>query len=196
VEAMPTQPGRIALFRSAGFEPVRRFAVMHRAIDDDVPLEPLPPELLGCVWQPEFDEAARVAHNEAFADHWGSEPVSAERWRHLGSGGPGFRADLSFVALTPAREVAGYVVSSAPPGMQTERPSAWIGMVGVRREHRRRGLAAALLTRSLAAMRAAGFAVAGLDVDADNATGAVRLYERLGFQVVREQLIYSKAFDG
>ena len=31
-------------------------------------------------WSDELDEAVRLAHNEAFADHWGSEPRTAQEW--------------------------------------------------------------------------------------------------------------------
>ena len=191
-EALPWQAGRIALFASEGFEHVRSFTVMHRPIDGPVELAPLAPGLTASDWRPDLDESARLAHNDAFLDHWGSEPVGAERWRHLGPAAPGFRADFSSLALDAGGTVVGYVLSAAPPGMQHERPTAWIGTVGVRRDHRRRGVAAALLTRSIAAMAAAGFRAVGLDVDAENPTGAVGIYERLGFREVRRQLIYSK----
>lgn len=193
VDALPHQVGRIALFAAEGFEPVRSFAVMHRPLDIAVALEPLPAGLTAVDWGLHVDDAARHAHNEAFTDHWGSEPVSPERWGHLARSAPGFRGDLSSLAVTPEGEVAGYVLCAAPPGMQSNRPTAWIGTVGVRRSHRRRGIAAALLTRSMAAMQRAGFEVVGLDVDAENPTGAVRVYERLGFATVREQRIFSRS---
>lgn len=193
VEALPGQTGRLTLLHSEGFEHVRSFTVMHRPIAGEVAVKPLPPGLAATDWRPDLDESARHAHNEAFLDHWASEPVGAERWRHLGGDSPGFRADCSSLAVDAAGDVVGYVLSAAPPGMQHERPTAWIGTVGVRRDHRRQGIAAALLTRSIAAMRAAGFEVVGLDVDADNPTGARRLYERLGFREDRRQLIYSRS---
>ncbi|MDO5628869.1 MAG: GNAT family N-acetyltransferase, partial [Mobilicoccus sp.] len=33
----------------------------------------------------EHEEAVRLAHNAAFADHWGSTPSSPERWRDFWS---------------------------------------------------------------------------------------------------------------
>jgi ribosomal protein S18 acetylase RimI-like enzyme len=195
VDALPHQADRIALFASEGFRPVRSFVVMHRPLEDAIPAAPLPAALTAVDWRADLDGSARDAHNEAFTDHWGSEPVSAERWSHLASSAPGFRGDLSSLAVTPDGEIAGYVLCAAPPGMQAQRPTAWIGTVGVRRRHRRHGVAAALLTRSMTAMQRAGFEVAGLDVDAENPTGAVRVYERLGFATIREQRIFSRTVE-
>jgi mycothiol synthase len=64
--------------------------------------------------------------------------------------------------------------------------------VSVRRPWRRRGLAKALLSRSLVAARDAGYTSAGFDVDAENPTGALGLYESLGFQSERRQIAYRK----
>ena len=193
VEAFGWQAGRLALLKAEGFEHHRSFLVMHRPIDAPVEVTPLTADLEARDWEPALDEAARTAHNDAFRDHWRSEPVGAERWRHLGPDAPGFLASCSSIAVTASGDVAGYVICSAPPGMQREQRTAWIGTVGVRRDARGRGVASALLTRSIAAMRAQGFERVGLDVDADNPTGAVRLYERLGFTESRRQLVYSKA---
>ncbi|HEV7848520.1 MAG TPA: hypothetical protein VGO88_04260 [Mycetocola sp.] len=42
----------------------------------------------------EWFEAARVAKNDAFRDHWGSQPTLEERWGQF-TGSPQFRPDLS-----------------------------------------------------------------------------------------------------
>ncbi|MBM4408624.1 MAG: GNAT family N-acetyltransferase [Chloroflexi bacterium] len=195
VEALPDQAGRIALLESEGFLHVRSFTVMERPIERPIEVAPLEPGLTAVDWRADLDEGARLAHNDAFLDHWGSEPVGPDRWRHLGAAAPGFRADCSSLAIDEDGDVVGYVLSSAPPGMQAERRTAWIGTVGVRWGGRGRGVATALLTRSLAAMQAAGFQLAWLYVDAENPTGAVRVYERLGFREARRQLIYSKSLS-
>ncbi|HEX7399660.1 MAG TPA: GNAT family N-acetyltransferase, partial [Candidatus Limnocylindrales bacterium] len=133
-----------------------------------------------------FAELVRDAHNAAFADHWSSEPVRAEDWERDFVGEPHFRADLSFVALA-GDEVAGYSVNycSEADWAVSDVRDAWIGQLGVRRAWRGRGLATALLVRSMEAFRAAGMEAASLGVDAENPTGAVGLYERLGFAVNR-----------
>jgi mycothiol synthase len=73
------------------------------------------------------------------------------------------------------------------------RRLGWLGTIGVRRGYRRRGLASALIARSLAGFRDAGAAEAGLDVDLENPSGAPRVYGALGFGVTRRSTIYVKS---
>ena len=57
---------------------------------------------------------------------------------------------------------------------------------------RGRGLARALLVRSLALLKDHGMQEAALNVDTANAHGALGLYESVGFQVVQRNTTYSK----
>jgi ribosomal protein S18 acetylase RimI-like enzyme len=68
----------------------------------------------------------------------------------------------------------------------------WLQHVSVRRPWRRRGLAAALIAESLRALRDRGLAEAALGVDAENTTGALRLYESLGFRRHRTGVSFRK----
>lgn len=63
-----------ALFRDAGYRIVRYYNEMHRPLKDGFP-EPVLADGLEIVgFGPELHETVRLAHNEAFQDHWGSEP--------------------------------------------------------------------------------------------------------------------------
>lgn len=64
--------------------------------------------------------------------------------------------------------------------------------VFVRQPWRRRGLARALVTRSLAILRDREMTSAGLSVDADNANEALRLYVEAGFVVESRAVAYRK----
>lgn len=90
----------------------------------------------------------------------------------------GFRAELSPLAFDDA-DIVGYVLSYAGPGPER----LYIGRVGVARPWWRRGVAGGLLVRMFEAARAAGRTTAALGVDADGPTGAVGVYERVGFSV-------------
>jgi ribosomal protein S18 acetylase RimI-like enzyme len=61
--------------------------------------------------------------------------------------------------------------------------SGWLKDLAVRESERGLGLGAALVCTGLAEFRRRGVARVGLKVDAENPTGARRLYERLGFTV-------------
>src|SRR5665811_632688 len=80
-------------------------------------------------------------------------------------------------------EVAGSVITTVPVEENEHhgRSRVYVSGVSVRRPWRRRGLARALLARSLVAARDAGFTSASLGVDTDSPTGANTLYQSLGF---------------
>jgi len=62
----------------------------------------------------------------------------------------------------------------------------------VRREWRGRGIAKALISRSLKVVRDNGMDAATLDVDVQNPSRALRLYESLGYRMCREFTFYRK----
>jgi ribosomal protein S18 acetylase RimI-like enzyme len=68
----------------------------------------------------------------------------------------------------------------------------WIGAIGVREHWRRRGLGLALLRHGFAELYRRGEHVIGLGVDAENPTGATRLYERAGMRVAWSAALYEK----
>lgn len=178
------------LYAAAGFSPVRWYTTMRRALSEALPDAPVPDGLRVVPWADGLNEAVRVAHNEAFADHWGSEPLSVEAWGHPDAH---FDGGWSFVALTADDEVAGYVISGRYP---QDWPvlgysCGFTDILGVRRPWRGQGLAAALLVTAMRAYLADGMAYALLRVDTDNPTGAVGLYERLGYEAAHGYVLYS-----
>ena len=140
-------------------------------------------------------EAVWLARNDAFRDHWGSQPATEQNWNETVSRST-FRPDLSFVAIAPDGQITGFVLSEVkeedfePQGFS----SAYIDLVGVPRAFRGRGIAPALLTRALEAIAAAGLEMAVLDVDAESPTGALGLYAHLGFTEASRSLQLNKEF--
>jgi len=98
------------------------------------------------------------------------------------------RSDLSFVALDGTHPCA-YVLSEVVT--REGRSVGWIWLLGVDPSYRRKGLAAALLTRVLTAFQREGLPEAGLWVDEAN-TAARTLYDRLGFRVRSHLTTYAK----
>lgn len=188
------QPGDIALLEAAGFEPRRWFFEMVRPTLDDLP-EPALPD--GLEIRPIDRSMARQvwdADIEAFQDHWGGfdgSPEHLQRWLD----NP--RTDLSiWIIAFDGDEVAGGVINAIDPeqnkALGIER--GWLGSVFTRRAWRRRGLATALIARSLHVLRERGLTSAGLGVDADNPSGALGLYEGLGFEVDMRSTAWRKPF--
>lgn len=187
----------VALHEAVGFRPARWYFDMRRDLR-----EPLPdmPDLGGLRIEPyvaAMAEPVRLIHNEAFADHWGSEPLPPEIWGRDFVGDPFFRGDLSFVVLD-GEEIAGYAVNyvSEADWEATGVREGWVGQLGVRRTWRKRGLATALLVRSMEAFRAADLEAATLGVDAENPTGALGVYERVGFRPIRRTIRMQRPYGG
>jgi ribosomal protein S18 acetylase RimI-like enzyme len=70
--------------------------------------------------------------------------------------------------------------------------SGFVKDVAVGPSWRRRGLGEALLRHAFAEFRARGHTEVSLKVDADNPTGAVRLYERVGMHVERRLELWAR----
>ena len=68
--------------------------------------------------------------------------------------------------------------------------AGWVGGLGTVPQYRRRGLGEVVLTAALAALRDRGAGVAWLEV-IDQNERALHLYEKLGFEVVRDLVVWS-----
>jgi GNAT superfamily N-acetyltransferase len=186
-------PDGAALYAARGYQPVRWFHVMSRDLKAPLPAASLAPDVRVAPFSPAVSEDARGIRNEAFADHWGSTETSAEAWEHHVTGST-FRPGFSFVAYA-GQEPAGFVLSEEYEAYneQIGGRDLFIGLVGTRRAARGRGIASALLIRALAGAREAGFISGSLVVDADSPTGAVGLYERVGFTVKHTSVTQAKS---
>jgi ribosomal protein S18 acetylase RimI-like enzyme len=67
--------------------------------------------------------------------------------------------------------------------------------IAVRRPWRRRGLASALIVRSLSALAERGMTEAALAVDAENPSGALRVYERLGYRQIKQWTVFRRQLE-
>lgn len=183
-------PEHGAMLQRAGFEPARYFTTLECDLATPSSSASIPDGVRVVPFDAALSEAVRAAKNAAFADHWGSQPASREGWESM-QGLSSFRRDLSRVALA-GDEVVGFVVSEVNDDdweRQGSR-SGYIGLVGTVRAWRGRGLASALLAEVVEAYRAAGLERAVLDVDADNPTGALGVYTRLGFEPTARDVSY------
>lgn len=185
-----------ALLARAGYRVSRFFSEMLRPLAG-APVVPAPAGISIVPFTPELAEAVRLAHNEAFADHWGSEPRSPEQWGFL-LRNEQLRPDWSAVALdADTGEVVGYQFSMYDPErLRLEgREEGYTELLGVRRAWRGRGIAPALLSDAMARYTRAGMDHACLDVDTENPTGALGLYERMGYRPMRRTLAWDKPLD-
>jgi mycothiol synthase len=141
------------------------------------------------------ERAVYEAIAEAFTDHWGSWSETFEQFRHSRIQGAGSRFDptLWFVA-SEGDEIVGVACCSASTPRAED--TGEVNILGVRRPWRRRGVGLALLSAAFDEMRRRGIPRCELGVDAENPTGATRLYERAGMHVAYSWEFWKRTLGG
>jgi ribosomal protein S18 acetylase RimI-like enzyme len=167
-----------ALFESRGYREVRRFYEMAVELTEAPRPPVLPAGLVVDELRDDEYEAFYEALNESFAEHWEWHPEPFEQWferrrgQHRDEHGP-----LWFVVRDGA-ELAAVTRNDA-----NVAGGGYVGAIGVRPAWRGKGLAKALLQQTFGEFWRRGTTRVTLDVDSQNATGAVALYERVGMHV-------------
>jgi mycothiol synthase len=182
----------IALYEQRGYQPARWFHEMVRDLSAVIPPPVIPAGIRIAAYQPDMAEHALLIRNESFRDHWGSTETTPQHWAHF-LASAAFRPGFSFLAYAES-EPLGMLIAreSEAYHAQTGRRDLHIALVGTRAAGRKRGIATALLLTTMSAARADGYDRASLDVDSDSLTGAVRLYEHVGFTVASTWISYRK----
>jgi ribosomal protein S18 acetylase RimI-like enzyme len=124
--------------------------------------------------------------NEAFEEEWNWVPKPFDRWYEHRVESPDFDPTVWWI-VRDGDEIAG-VLRGEPQRFDT----GWVGALGVRKKWRKRGLGLALLQHAFAEFHRRGETKVGLGVDAQNPTGATRLYERAGMHVAYEAVAFQK----
>jgi mycothiol synthase len=175
-----------SLLSSRGYRPVRHFYRMAMELDGP-PTAPEWPRGLSA-GPVDFESEADAFHatlDEAFAEEWGHEPERGIDWRARRER-RGFDASLWFV-VREGDEIAAAVLC------EEERfGGGWIASIGVRKPWRRRGLGLALLRHAFGELYRTESRRVALGVDVQNPTGATRLYERAGMDVVFSVTLFEK----
>ena len=194
VYAEDTAYGKNGLLASEGYAPIRyTFFMQHKNLDT-LPAAPLPPGLELRPVRREHMRAIWEAKEEAFWDHWGhvvGNEADYERWLN----DPTNDTSLWQIAWDAASEqVAGVSINviNADDNASYNFLRGLIGSLGVRRPWRGRGLGRALLVNSMTALRRRGMTEAVLGVDTENPTGALKLYESVGFRAINKDAVYRK----
>jgi mycothiol synthase len=178
----------VELFERTGYRKARHSFRMQIELDGDQP-EPEWPESVS-VRTMRGGEERRVyeAQMASFADTWMFAVEPYESWLHWMVEEPSFDPSLWFIAEQEG-EVAGIILSRAP---ENEPGVGWVRILGVLPAYRQHGLGQALLQHTFAEFGKRGFTAVGLGVDAENPTGAVRVYQRVGMHVERTSLMFEK----
>jgi mycothiol synthase len=168
------------IVRRRGYRLWRSTFTMETRLDDPAPA--MLPGLQLRTYRPDVDETKlRATFNEAFADDPFHHHLLTSRFREFYLKARGYDPSLWLLAWDGG-ELAGFVLAYPEHAGNTEL--GWINVLGVRTAWRNRGVGEALLRSAFREPHARGLRRAGLGVDAENVTGALRLYERVGMRVV------------
>jgi mycothiol synthase len=189
-----TQTELVCLAQSQGFSPTRYFFRMIRSLNQPIP-EPVLPEgfTVRAVDAEQDAEAWVEMFNQSFIDHWNHQDFTVREFHYYCSLSF-YRANLNLVAVAPDGTFAAFCESAIYPedNRRSGRSEGWIGVLGTRRGFRRQGLGRAMLLAGLQVLQNAGMEMAILGVDADNPSGALGLYQSVGFQQQRRTIVLRK----
>jgi mycothiol synthase len=183
------------LFAALVYHHIRSSYQMLIDLDAPVPEAKFPEGIMVRTYNPETDaEAVYRAQNDSFRDHFGylEEPFEdgLVRFKHFWEN-ESSDPTLLFLAIDrPTGEIAG--ISLCRSHSFEDPDMGWVGTLGVRRQWRKRGLGLALLRHSFNELYRRGKRKVGLGVDAQNLTGALRLYETAGMHVHQTFDLYEK----
>lgn len=188
-----TATATAALLAHDGYSVVRYAYGMVRPTLDDPPSDVLPP---GLEARPATRETALQilrAADDAFRDHWGFTDLDDADREAMAESPIAGQLDVWQVAWD-GDEVAGGVLGfiNEEENRRLGRKRGYTEVIFTRRPWRGRGVATALIGRNLRLLKDRGMTEAALSVDTENASGALGLYQRVGFEVRRTMLILER----
>ncbi len=187
---LATNQPAVALLEHSGYHSVRHFFRMAIWLNEPPPAPQWPDGLTPRPFDREHAKAFQTASEDAFAEEWGHEQEPFDNWRRRRLDDPAATPDL-WLSVWDGDEIAATLICDA-----RRYEMGWIASVGVRKPWRRQGLGLALIHHAFSEFWSRGERKVGLGVDAENPTGATRLYERAGMYVAFEAVVYEKRLPG
>ncbi|MBN2044880.1 MAG: GNAT family N-acetyltransferase [Anaerolineales bacterium] len=183
------------LITTLGFTPIRYGILMTRPCSQPVDILPLPE---GVEIRPVEDNLVRQIFNaivESFQDHWNFvEPDEKDfiAWQD----DPDFDPSLWVVAWD-GDQVVGTVLNyiNKEENQNFNRKRGYTENICTRRPWRRQGIARALLTHSIRMFQEMGMEETALGVDTENTSGALNLYQDVGYRETRRHITYRKPMN-
>jgi len=185
-KAPETWQTRVEMLRGSGYTPVRYYFEMQRPLlGGSLPEIDLPTRLAFRPALPEHYRTIWEAGEECFRDQQDYVVLNEEDYRTWVAS-PGLDPSLWLVAWD-GDQIAGAAINVIHEGAWGETDDMF-----VRRPWRKQGLGRALLIGSLHLFKARGLTTAGLGVDAENVSGALGLYESVGYRPYQRSASYRK----
>jgi mycothiol synthase len=180
-----------AMLTCEGFHLQQRYLLMRLLMRTPPPAPEWPAGVVARPFVSGQDERAVYdVMQTAFAGAYDYD-ISYEEWRHEVFA-PERMDPALWTLATDGETLVGAIISRTDT--DDDGQMGWLEDVGVHPAWRQRGLGLAMLYHSFGGFFARGVTRCGLSVDAHNASGAVRLYERAGMAPSgRQEVRYEKA---
>lgn len=182
---------KITMLKEFGYQPVRYYFAMERDLEN-IPDIPLPEGIVARPAMPSQYHEVWDKAEEAFSEHWGfTEPTEEnyQGWKESRWFQP-FLWQIAWDGNLMVGQVQNYV--DMVENEREKRLRGYTEGISTLKGYRGRGIASALIARSLKMMKALNLDELALSVDSSNATGALRLYEALGYRTYRKMVEYRK----
>jgi GNAT superfamily N-acetyltransferase len=181
-----TEVHRTRLLEESGYHKERWYLEMLRDLREPIEVVPLPDGIEVRLARPEERRGVFEAMWEAFRGSFAFREMDEKDWTGFLES-PEFQPDLWVVAWD-GDLVTGSVLSwiDEEENQRQDRLWGYNDSVAVTAAYRRRGLAKALLSRSLVVLRDHGMEQARLGVDTKNPADALTLYSSQGYVVFKE----------
>jgi len=186
----------IQLYLRHGFSFLYSEDEMRYRLNRPLPPQQIPPGLRLSAWSPERAAGFYQVYRDAFSTRT-QDLLAAADWRQqfADPADPEFQPSLSLLvsALFESGPIPiAYTVchtQSDPVGAPLAQ--VWVTQIGVATAWRCRGVGSGLLAETLRRFKEHGYRQALLSVNVDNSQ-AIRLYERLGFKLVKRLTMYAR----
>lgn len=182
------------IFESFGFKQVRIMSLMKGGLEN-IPCdigENTEVTIRNMQVESEEDiELQNRLENEAFKEHYNFRPRTIEETKYNLFEIPWFKQQEWFLAVLGSQPL-GYVGVGIDAGLNKEKNMrfGWILDIGVLKPHRRKRIGTSLMLHGMRLLKSWNMKEALLYVDDMNPTGAIKLYEKLGFEILRKNLLY------
>ena len=158
------------------------------ALPSGIEIHPVQPEHFRSIWEAQREVVLGLF--EVVQENWGDEHY--DRWLK----NPSHTPELWQVAWD-GDQVAGMVLNriDAAENKAFSRKRGYTEHIFVRGPWRKRGLAKALLSKSLTLLNKKGMEEAVLGVDSENESGAYGFYQRMGYQTFSTDIWFRKVME-
>jgi len=195
--ALTDRQAAIGLWESMGFERVRVFSLMKASLKSipsgvgenrDVQLRRFEKGSL------EDLKLLTWLTNETFKEHYNWRPHTIDEMRYFLERDPQFKDQENLFTLLEGEPV-GYVGAGIDRKYNAERNvrCGWIVSIGVLKQNRLKGVGKRLMIEGMKLLKAKDMTDALLGVDDQNPTNAIKLYEKMGFKAIEQDIAYQKA---